>query len=129
MVISRQVCAHHFSFKRYNSYSSFRRNCILNYGWSQRVHSLVHVVIAICDFYHFILILTKDIFWGNSTWSLNLALNSNASESPPTTNRENPKRNPQLISDTVPLETEKSHWTREGNERPYGIRRRTVLYL
>ena len=69
------------------------------------------------------------------TWNCsrnpNLAPNSNSIEPPTSTSRadprENLKRNPPLVPNTVPFVAEKGHWTKKGCEEPYGTRGQTVL--
>ena len=55
--------------------------------------------------------------------SPNLAPNSNVSESSPSTSRAGPREDTKqslpLVTDTVPFETEKGHWTQEDCEGPH----------
>ena len=65
----------------------------------------------------------------NCSRSPNLASNSNESGPPPPSSRvdhwEGSKRSPPQVPDTVHFGTVKGHWTQDGYEEPYGIRRRT----
>ena len=67
----------------------------------------------------------------NCSKSLNLVLISNASKLTPSTSQSNPREDLKLrlplVSDTVPFETEKGHWTQEGWEGPNGVLRQTLL--